>query len=895
MNQPLPKNPWTDEVPQLAEQLRVNLRAGLDRDEVQRRTAEHGENRLPEAKPVTGWQIFLRQFKDVLIGILAAAAVISAVVGELSDAIAIVAIIVLNAALGFVQEWKAEQALAALRKMLAPQCRALRAGKEVAIDAAQLVPGDIVLLATGDRVPADLRLFDTVDVRIDESALTGESVAVDKQNAVVDESTPLAERSCMAWAGTVVTHGHAHGIVTATGGETQFGQIAVLTSSVAPEPTPLQQKLAKLGQQLGIMAIGVSVIIFLLGVFTSKPLVEMFLTAVSLAVAVVPEGLPAVVTLTMALGIRAMVRERALLRRLQAAEGLGAATVICTDKTGTLTQNEMTVTRIWMPDAEFDVEGAGYDPSGAFRTSDGPIDPGEHEPLQHLLMAGAHCNHATIDQDEAGDWQALGEPTEAALVVASRKAGVKSEHSENIVNEFAFSSERKRMSVVERIDEGLIAFVKGAPDVLLPKCTQWVRGGQRETLQQESRDAIHEVLHRFARSGLRTLAIAEHPLNEDQAQAADKLTADEAESDLTLLGIVGITDPPRAAVYDAVRLAKTAGIRLVMITGDAADTGLAIAKQVGMEASRAVTGNELTKLNDEELTKILSADVVFARTAPEHKLRIVRLLQAEGEVVAMTGDGVNDAPALKKADVGIAMGNRGTDVAKNAADIVLTDDNFGSIVGAVQEGRRQYDNIQKFVRYLLSSNTGEIVAIAGNIAMGGPLILLPVQILWMNLVTDGVTAVALGLEPAESTVMQRPPRNPAARILDRSGVVWIATLGTYMGLVCLFLFNYYLRLDPSDVVRAQTVAFTGLIIVEKANVLNFRSLSESIVRRGFGGNRWIYIAIISMILMQVAAVYVPILQHGLHTVPMSAGDWILVFGLAMPVWIIGEVLKRLKC
>ena len=882
--------PWSSSTTEVLRQQNVELHRGLPAREVLRRLEEFGANKLPEKEQVTPSQILFRQFKDVLIGILFIAAAISFFVGETTDSLAILAIIGLNAVLGFVQEWKAEQALAALRSMLSPHCEVIRDNREQAIPAEELVPGDIVVIETGDRIPADLRLLESVELKIDESALTGESLAVSKSDEPVDESTPLAERTSMLWTGTAATNGRAKGVVVATGANTEFGRIAELTSGVSLDQTPLQRKLAKLGRQLGVMAIAVSALIFLVGWLSGKPLIEMFLTSVSLAVAVVPEGLPAVVTLTMALGIRAMVRRKALLRRLQAAEGLGSATVICTDKTGTLTQNEMTVSKIWLPprtdgDAnEIDVTGVGYDPAGHFEKDGQRVDYRKRADLRHLLKAAMHCTHASITKGEDGEWVPHGEPTETALVVAGYKAWlpVKKPH---LVAEFAFNSDRKRMSVVERNGNGLIAFTKGAPDVLLERCTYIKEGNKRRPLTAEDRLRIEDALHRFAGQGLRTLAIAEHPL------AGLELDVETVEHELTLLGIVGMLDPPRPQVPEAVAMAKQAGIRIVMITGDSADTGLAIANQVGIDTSTAITGSELTQMSDDQLLTTLQQDVVFARTAPEHKLRIVRLLQDDGEVAAMTGDGVNDAPALKKADVGIAMGNRGTDVAKNAADIVLTDDNFSSIVGAVEEGRRQYDNIQKFVRYLLSSNTGEIVAIAGNIMLGGPLILLPVQILWMNLVTDGITAVALGLEPAERTVMQRPPRDPKSKILDRVGFAWILTIGLYMGGICLFLFNWYRGSAGVDLPRAQTVAFTGLIVVEKANVLNFRSLRDSLFRVNPLSNIWVYVAMVSMVLLQVAAVHVPFMQKWLHTTAMTWQDWSIVLVLALPVLVIGEVLK----
>lgn len=886
---PLP-TPWAKSRDEVVTALGGDASNGLAASEALRRRDRFGDNRLPEEDQITWWRLLSRQFTDVLIGILVVAACVSFLVGESTDALTILAIIVLNAALGFAQEWKAEKAIAALRSMLSPRCEVLRDGQETSIEATDLVPGDIVLIDTGSRVPADLRLLESIGLKMDESPLTGESLPVVKQALPVNESASLSERSSMLWTGTAATSGRARGIVVATGVATEFGRIASLTSAVSMETTPLQRKLARLGKQLGGIAIAVSVLVFLVGSFFGKPLIEMFLTSVSLAVAVVPEGLPAVVTLTMALGIRAMAKRRALLRRLQAAEGLGAGTVICTDKTGTLTQNEMTVRRIWMSAGEVQVTGVGYDPAGHFEAGGNRVDPQARDDLRRLLTAATHCNHASLNRDEDGVWTPHGEPTESALVVAGYKAWLPMD-SPQITTEFLFDSDRKRMSVVEPTANGYVAYIKGAPEIVMSRCTMIRDGDQSREMKEADRGRIDEVCRDYARGGLRTLAIAEHPIADNHSPVESLLDERSVENGLTLLGIVGMLDPPRPEVAAAVAMTKTAGIRVFMITGDSPDTGLAIGKKVGLDATEAITGPQLTAMSDEELSQHLRRPVVFARTSPEHKLRIVRLLQADGEIVSMTGDGVNDAPALKQADVGIAMGNRGTDVAKNASDIVLTDDNFSSIVGAIEEGRRQYDNIQKFVRYLLSSNTGELVAITGCLLMGGPLILLPVQILWMNLVTDGVTAVALGLEPSERDVMKRPPRDPGSPILDGIGFAWILILGAYMGGICLYLFHHYGQ-DPDLSARAQTMAFTGLIVVEKANVLNFRSLSDSLWRVSPRSNPSVYVALIAMVLLQVAAVYVPVLQTALHTVSLTPGDWAFILALALPVLPIGEFLKR---
>ncbi len=560
--------------------------------------------------------------------------------------------------------------------------------------------------------------------------------------------------------------------------------------------------------------------------------------------------------------------------------------MICTDKTGTLTQNEMTIQRIWLPSGEIEVTGVGYDPTGHFGVDGYEIDHSARPDLLGLLETGLRCSHARLFKDADG-WREIGEPTEAALIVAGCKAGLDPEEPFHSVSEFSFNSIRKRMTIVEQRADGLIAQIKGAPEVVLERCSRLLDGTGERELTEADRLAAHTAYQSLAKQGLRTLALARRRLPEGIA-----LNAEEVERDLTLLGIVGIIDPPRPEVPDAIRLAYSAGIQVIMVTGDAAATALSIAGRIGLRAQRAVTGRDLDTMEDAALRTALAEGMLFARTTPDHKLRIVSLLQEMGHVAGMTGDGVNDAPALKKADIGIAMGLRGTDVAKGASDMILTDDNFASIIGAVEEGRRQYDNIQKFVRYLLSSNSGEVIAIFVNILLGGPLILLPVQILWMNLVTDGMTAVALGVEPVEKGIMHRPPRSPRAPLLDRLGIMVIVLLGGYMGAGTLWLFHHYLANGQENAVAlAQTVAFTGLILLEKMNVFNFRSLHDPLAVVGFFSNTWLLLAWITSVGMQVCVVYIPFLQQAMHTVPLRWTDWGLMLVVAAPVFLVTESVK----
>jgi len=878
---------YSAEADDVLKRLQSDSRLGLSEQEAEKRIAEYGANRIEATKKEHWYWIFLRQFADILIWILLAAAAISFAIGEIGDAITILAIVILNGILGFVQEYKAEKAIEALQQMLSPVCKVLRDGKEKEIDASHLVPGDIVLLEIGDRVPADLRLIEAINLKIDESALTGESASINKTDKVISKAVPLAEQFNMARMGTSVTNGYARGIVVATGMDTEFGRIARLTSEVERSQTPLQKRLAVLGKKLGILSVAISALVAIVGYLFGKDLLEMFLTGVSLAVAVVPEGLPAVVTITLALGVKAMVRQHALLRRLQAAESLGSANVICTDKTGTLTQNQMTVQHIWLFGGPVEATGSGYDPKGHFNVDGKKIDYKKRPDLLELLRTGLICNHAVLSREKKA-WKITGEPTEASLIVAAYKAWM-APGDPKVISEFSFNSERKRMTVVVDEEHKKIAYIKGAPEVLLGQAAWYLDGNEKKPLDDRARERFSEAYVDLAKKGLRTLALAKRTLPEDV-----KLDADDVERSLTLLGVVGIIDPPRPEVPEAILTAQHAGIKVVMITGDAPLTALAIAAEVGLDASRAITGSQLNAMEDDEVKEALKGGVIFARTTPENKLRIIQLLQSEGLVTAMTGDGVNDAPALKRADIGIAMGLRGTDVAKGASDMILMDDNFASIINAVREGRRQYDNIKKFVTYLLSSNTGEVIAIFVNILLGGPLILLPVQILWMNLVTDGLTAVALGLEKVEKGIMDRPPRAINENILQFRGVIMILFLGGYIGGGTLWLFHHYLASglpQTQAVMLAQTVAFTGIILLEKMNVFNYRSLHAPMPVIGFFTNPWLIGAWSLTIMAQVAAVYVPFLQKALHTVPLRLEDWVLILGVSLPIFVAVELFK----
>ncbi len=828
----------------------------------------HGWNELPQVAGPSMLRILLRQFTNVLVLILIIAAVIAFVVGERIDTIAIAIVILLNGALGFVQEWRAENALQALRNMMSPQATVLRDGHQMVIPARDLVPGDLIFVAAGDRVPADAVVVAQTALSADESALTGESVPVTKDG---DDA--------ILFTGTNVVEGRGMGRVTAIGTKTRFGQIAVLTGSVEQRQTHLQRQLGQLAKQLGVVALLIAAAIMGLGVWGGRPMTEMFMTGISLAVAMVPEGLPAVVTITIALGAAALVRQNALTRRLQAVETLGAASVICTDKTGTLTENKMTATEIWTPQGQYDVTGTGYDPSGHIALAGEKRRASQDPVLADLLEVCAGCTHATL-QHQQGEWNMIGSPTEGALLTLAYKGWATVPDPDDIAGELPFNSDRKRMSILRKTPNGLKVLTKGAPERLRDLCAAIMGPDGPVPMTDEGRAQIETAYTAMAANGHRVIALAAGSSPDDALR----------EDNLVFLGLVGIIDPPRPEVPPAVALAHAAGTRIVMITGDSPVTAKAIAKGVGLDPHAVLTHDMVAQLSDTDLTDALDQDMLIARAEPADKMRIVALLQNKGQIVAMTGDGVNDAPALEQADIGIAMGIRGTDVAKDAADLVLLDDNFATIIAAIREGRRQFDNLRKFVRYLLSSNAGEVVALVVNIIIGGPLIFLATQILWMNLITDGLTAVALGLEKPERGQMQEPPRPMNAPILGWSGVALIAVFGLYTGLSSLWIFWSLL---PFDETLARTAAFTAMVVFEKFSVFAFRSLRAPCSKIGWTSNPFLLLALAVTLGAQVAAVYWAPLQTLLHTTGLSLAEWQIIGLFTLPLIITPELAKMI--
>ncbi|MFN3346469.1 MAG: cation-translocating P-type ATPase, partial [Candidatus Bipolaricaulaceae bacterium] len=790
--------------------LGVAREQGLSSGEAQARLKEYGPNALPEAPPTPFWKRIILQLKSFLVLILLAATAISMALGDWIEAGAILAIVILNAVIGALQESRAEQALHSLKKMAAPEAQVLRNGVRQTIPARELVPGDIVLLEAGSIVPADLRLLETVHLRVDESSLTGESVPVDKDAAaVLPQDTPLADRVNMAFLGTTAVYGRASGVVVATGAATVLGQIAGVIEE-PQEETPLQRKLEEFGRVLGTIILVVCALVFVVEILrdpnlhilweegffsylrsSQRALLGFFIIAVSLAVAAVPEGLPAVVTLCLAAGMREMLRRNALVRRLPSVETLGSATVICADKTGTLTQNQMTVTTVWVDGQWISVTGQGYVPKGQFLCDGRPVDPKDHPLLLGALWVGLVCNDAELREEE-GLYRIVGDPTEGALLVVARKAGLSRDTAAR-VGELPFDSERKRMTTIHPAESfplpgagPYVAAVKGAPDVVLSCCAAVATKDGPRPLTPGERERISRANEELASQGLRVLAVAYRSLS-----ALPKApTPETVERELVFLGLLGMQDPPRPEVPEALAKARRAGLRTIMITGDHLRTAVAIAKQIGLlrPQGRVLTGSELDRLSDEELVRVIDEVDVFARVSPHHKVRIVEALRARGEIVAMTGDGVNDAPALKRADIGIAMGLAGTDVAKATADMVLLDDNYASIVAAVEQGRVIYANIRKTVYYLLSCNFAEIAIIFIAVLLGWPVPLTAIQLLFVNLLTDGAPALALGMEAAEPGIMERPPRSPKERIINRemawgltyqAGALTAAVLGLY--------------------------------------------------------------------------------------------------------------------
>jgi Ca2+-transporting ATPase len=883
----------------VASHFRVNPKAGLDENEAKERLKKAGPNFLTEGKRPSWAGIFIDQFKDFMVLVLMAATLISGILGEYTDAIAIIAIVLLNAFLGFVQEVKAERSLSALKKLSAPKAKVLRGGQWTRIEATELVPGDIVSVSGGDRIPADVRFLKAETLYVEESALTGESVPVAKTSErLPGGDIPLGDRKNMGYMGTMVVRGTGIGVVVATGMATEMGRIAHLIDTAGEVETPLKRRLEQLGKVLIAVSLLLTALVVVTGILRGHEVYKMFLAGVSLAVAAIPEGLPAIVTVALALGVQRMIKRKAIVRKLPSVETLGCATVICSDKTGTLTQNKMTVTHIWTDGKMVEVTGSGFSPEGEFRSDGRALRPLDHQPLRRVLEISALCNNARLLEEtkkagvfrkEKVEWRVDGDPTEGALAVVAAKAGMAAENlggEWTRIREFPFDHERKMMSVLlERRDGRKVLYAKGAPDVLLSRCTHIVYQGKILPLTDALRAVVLKINEELASRALRNLAFAYRELERSATAKQDW----QLERGLTFAGLAGMIDPPREEVKDSILRCKQAGIRTVMITGDHQATADAIALELGIKrpGGLTVTGTDLYNMSDEEfLNKVNDIDV-YARVSPEHKLRIVKALQRQGHVVAMTGDGVNDAPAIKAADIGIAMGQSGTDVSREASSLVLADDNFATIVAAIEEGRNIYENIRKFIAYLLASNVGEILIMFLAMLAGLPLPLVPIQILWVNLVTDGLPAMALGVDPAEETSMARPPRNSREGVFAR-GIGWkIVTRGLFIGLCSLAAFWVTYEEFPDDLVKAQTVAFATLVLAQLVYVFDCRSRT-TIFGRSPLDNMALVLAVLSSAFLLLAVIYYPPLQPVFRTVPLGLREWVLVVVTsALPVLVAG--------
>ena len=859
---------------------------GISSTQAKERLSQHGPNQLESTTKPSPLKIFIGKFKDYMVLVLIFAAIISFIAGETTNAYVILGIVVLVAIIGFVQEYKAEKAMEALREMVAPEADVIRDGQMSTIPAADLVPGDVVFLEAGDKVPADGRILEVTSLQVIESSLTGESMPVEKLAQTLPEDIALADRKNMVFMGTIISQGNCRAIVTATGLGTELGRISGLMKQEQAEP-PLKIKLQQLAKRQAFLVMVISAIVFILMFSRGLPVIDALIASIALAVAGIPEALPFIVTLALAFGTQAMAKKNAIIRRLPEVETLGSTTVICTDKTGTLTTGEMTLREI-RTYRKIEVTGAGYDPSGQFISQGAKLEPTE-EDLARILKIGVHANNSAIERANGG-WRVVGDPTEGALIVAAKKAGIldKIKDSSSRFIEYPFDSERMRMTTVDEVHkEGYIVSMKGAPEVVLSHCTKTTTPNGTKTLTEEDRRSILADADDMAENALRVLALAWKPISNN-----DPVEVDCIESGLIFAGLTGMMDPPRKEVPEAIRVSKMAGIRTVMITGDHRLTARAIGKELGIGNGEVIEGVQLDRMSSEDLREHIDDVSVFARVTAEHKVRIVEALKARGHIVAMTGDGVNDAPALTAADIGVAMGRTGTEVTKEASDMVIADDNFATIVSAIEEGRRIFDNIRKGTSYLLSVSFAELATIFFAVALGFPLPLLAAQILWINVVAEEFPAIGLALEPSHSDIMKRKPRDPKESMPSRPLMIY--TLGIAAAIVAGTLGMYIITLQSNpDLSYARTVAFVGLGFFTVYNAYSSRSLQESVFRMNPLGNKTLLMGIAASILAILAVVYIPFMQFIFETRPLSSESWILILTTGLVVVLAAEVMKKI--
>jgi len=893
---------YTRQVQEVIAYWQTDQYEGLASSEIKSRLNKFGYNEMVEKQKTAWWKRLVAQFQDFMVLILLAATLISAFLGEYADAVTILIIVIFNAILGFVQEYRAEKSMDALKKMAAPTAHVIRNGILQQIAARELVPGDIIALESGDKIAADARLIDVQNMEVEEAALTGESLPIRKlANKQYDENSSLGDRKNMVYAGTSIVKGRGKAVVCATGMVTEVGRIADMIQDSEHESTPLEQRLEGLGRYLVWGCLVICSIVVITGVAKGEPLFLMCMAGISLAVAAIPEGLPAIVTVALALGVQRMIKRNAIIRKLPAVETLGCTTVICSDKTGTLTQNAMTVRKIFTDDSIYDVTGTGYDIKGNFLLNKQEFEPKKDKCLQQCLEISVLCNNSILKHNNVSisglwrsgvksGWSIEGDPTEGALVVAAAKANIwrrEVEKTQRRLAEVPFESERCRMSVVYENNNKYVVYVKGAPDVILELCQYYSKNSGDVALSAAMKSEILVANEQMTQQAFRVLAVAYRQISKIEADNAQV----DLERDLVFAGLIGMIDPPRSEAKQAIAICRKAGIKTVMITGDHRNTAVAIAKELQMfnnDSNQAITGSELDSLNDEELARNINNITVYSRVSPAHKLRIVRALKRQGHIVAMTGDGVNDAPAIKEADIGIAMGINGTDVTKEAASMVLADDNFATIVAAVEEGRGIYDNIRKFIRYLLSCNLGEVLTMFIAAIVGLPLPLLPVQILWVNLVTDGLPAMALGIDPNDHNIMNRQPRNPRESVFSRGLSRKIIARGLQIGISTVLVFAglYFLR---NDLAEARTMAFCTLVFSQMFHVFDCRSEIFSVFEIGLFKNKYLLAAAGCSICMQLLVVYHPLMREVFATVPLTIVDWIIVLCVSGWTFIIGAI------
>lgn len=863
---------------------------GISETEATERLEKYGKNELEEEKKKHWVFQLLEQFKSILIVVLIIAAVISLSIGEGLEAIAIIIIVILAGVLGFVQEFHAGKAIDSLRKMAAPHSNVVRDGKDSQIPARELVPGDVIILKTGDKIPADCRILESNNLKTDEAPLTGESTPIDKiSDQLKDEKASIGDRINMVYSGTAVSFGRGKAVVVGTGMNTEFGKIAQMLHDTEGRKTPLQNNLDDLGKRLGVFAIIIATLMGLFGIYKGYELLEMFIWGVALAVAVIPEALPAVVTISLALGVKRMIKRKALIRKLPAVETLGSTNIICSDKTGTLTKDEMTVRKIFAAGTEYTVSGSGYSPDGKITSEkDSPYLP-EDSALNKLLVMGSLCNDSKLTKKD-DKWKVLGDPTEGALIVAAAKRNLNVAELQNKFqreDEIPFSSETKRMSTIHRGERGYFAVSKGAPEIIVESCSYHLTESGVKEISDEDKKRIYETADSFGKEALRLLAIGFKEFDENY-------DINSLESGLTFLGFFGMIDPPREEVKEAIQKCETAGIKPIMITGDHKVTAIAVAKELGiLKEGNALEGSELEDINDEEFENIVDKTEVFARISPSHKMKIVEALMRRGNIVAMTGDGVNDAPSLKKSDIGVAMGIKGTDVSREAADMILTDDNFASIVSAVEEGRSIFENIRKYLVYLLGGNMGTVIGLVFALFWGLPIPLIAVQILFINFIMDGIIAITLSVEPPEPDIMKVKPRNVKEGILNKPALVLITATSLWTAFATIII--YVIVLDKGfDHRHAMTMYFAALIFARLANSFNCRSLMDTSFHLGFFSNKPLILGNLVTIGLTLAVIYAGFLNEPFHTVNLNIENWIIVIAGWLFVIICGEIYKTVQ-